>query len=159
MCQLSFDSQSASQRCQNECSLVLKCSSSSSSRPVTVVINKVSRAGKRRALFTTVYVKLLTGCSASVMRLCCCCQAAAPGGATVSSLLLSVLALASSRRLPPRWLRTAKKAGRSRQDNSCIVHTHTHTHRYTDTHTHTEKLARCNVLAAADCEVKIDTQY
>lgn len=73
MCQLSFDSQSASQRCQSECSLALKCSSSSSSRPVTVVINKVSRAGKRRALFTTVYVKLLTGCSASVMPSCCCC--------------------------------------------------------------------------------------
>lgn len=141
MCQLSFDSQSASQGCQSECSLVLKCSSSSSSRSVTVVINKVSRAGKRRALFTTVYVKLLTGCSASVMRLRCYCQAcaAAAGGATVSSLLLSVLALASSRRLPCRWLSRAKKAGRSRQDNSCIVHTHTDTWTFTQTHTHTQR--------------------
>lgn len=154
MCQLSFDSQSASQRCQSECSLALKCSSSSSSRPETVVINKVSRAGKRRALFTTVYVKLLTGCSASVMPCCCCCCWRCHSVVVVVVIRAGVVVAGVG--LVASSEQSEKNGSQSTRQQLHCSHTHTEC---VCTQIHTEKLARCNVLAAADCEVKIDTQY
>lgn len=135
MCQLSFDSQSASQRCQSECSLALKCSSSSSSRPVTVVINKVSRAGKRRALFTTVYVKLLTGCSASVMPSCCCCCWRCHSVVVVVVIRAGVGLVASSASLLAE--QSEKNGSQSTRQQLHCSHTHTeirthgHAHRFT----------------------------
>lgn len=158
MCQLSFDSQSASQRCQSECSLAHKCSSSSSSRPVTVVINKVSRAGKRRALFTTVYVKLLTGCSASVMPSCCCCCCWRCHSVVVVVVIRAGVVVAGVGRVASSEHSEKNGSQSTRQQLHCS-HTHRNTNTRTCTQTHTEKLARCNVLAAADCEVKINTQY
>lgn len=135
MCQLSFDSQSASQRCQSECSLALKCSSSSSSRPETVVINKVSRAGKRRALFTTVYVKLLTGCSASVMPSCCCCCWRCHSVVVVVVSRAGVGLVASSASLLAE--QSEKNGSQSTRQQLHCSHTHTetrthgHAHRFT----------------------------
>lgn len=139
MCQLPFDSQSASQRCQSECSLALKCSSSSSSRPVTVVINKVSRAGKRRALFTTVYVKLLTGCSASVMPSCCCCWRCHSVVVVVviraGVVVAGVGLVASSASLLPE--QSEKNGSQSTRQQLHCSQTHTQKHEHTDMHTDT----------------------
>lgn len=135
MCQLSFDSQSASQRCQSEYSLALKCSSSSSSRPETVVINKVSRAGKRRALFTTVYVKLLTGCSASVMPSCCCCCWRCHSVVVVVVIRAGVGLVASSASLLAE--QSEKNGSQSTRQQLHCSHTHTQKHEHTDKHTDT----------------------
>lgn len=135
MCQLSFDSQSASQRCQSECSLALKCSSSSSSCPETVVINKVSRAGKRRALFTTVYVKLLTGCSASVMPSCCCCCWRCHSVVVVVVIRAGVGLVASSASLLAE--QSEKNGSQSTRQQLHCSHTHTQKHEHTDKHTDT----------------------
>lgn len=159
MCQLSFDSQSASQRCQSECRLALKCSSSSSSRPVTVVINKVSRAGKRRALFTTVYVKLLTGCSASVMPSCCCCCCWRCHSVVVVVVIRVGVVVAGVGLVASSEQSEKKRVAVDKTTAALFTHTHRNAYTWTCTQIHTEKLARCNVLAAADCEVKIDTQY